>query len=156
MGVPADQRGRVGCRIGRTACQSWARIMGTTRRKSSSLFLRARGTLRPVFRSEHGQFTQHAVPVLGQRRSEPLISYSGRRLLRSPVGNARADHMGQIGSTRVSPERGGEPMSHQRHRPPPHPADDRELKRTVIVGVAQGIAREALVIIWDWWHGGLR
>jgi hypothetical protein len=47
-------------------------------------------------------------------------------------------------------------MSHQRHRPPPPPVDDRELKRTVIAAVAQGLARGAIVIIYEWWRGGLR
>jgi len=52
-----------------------------------------------------------------------------------------------------SPQEGGEPMSRKRHRPPP-PADDHELKRTVIAAFAQGVGRGAVVVIWEWLRGG--
>ena len=45
-------------------------------------------------------------------------------------------------------------MSHKRHRPPPPPVDDRELKRTVISAFAQGVGRGAVVVIWEWMRGG--
>ena len=44
-------------------------------------------------------------------------------------------------------------MSQKRHHPP-SPADDRELKRTVIAAVAQGLVREALAFMLGRWGGG--
>jgi hypothetical protein len=46
-------------------------------------------------------------------------------------------------------------MSGKRHRRPPSSADDRELKRTVILTVAQGFIRELVAIILrEIWRGG--
>jgi hypothetical protein len=46
-------------------------------------------------------------------------------------------------------------MSHKRHRRQPPPVESDELKRTLIVATAQGLIREALVIILrEIWRGG--
>jgi hypothetical protein len=38
-------------------------------------------------------------------------------------------------------------MSCKRHRPPPPPEDDRKLWRAIAAAIAQGLSREALLII---------
>jgi len=46
-------------------------------------------------------------------------------------------------------------MSRKRHRRPPPPADDREVKRTVILTVVQGLIRELIeIILRELWRGG--
>lgn len=38
-------------------------------------------------------------------------------------------------------------MSRRRHRPPPPPQDDHQLWRAVLAAIAQGLSREALLIV---------
>jgi len=38
-------------------------------------------------------------------------------------------------------------MPHKRHRTPPPPEDDRQLWRAIAAAIAQGLSREALLII---------
>jgi len=49
-------------------------------------------------------------------------------------------------------------MAHKRQRSRPPPQDDHDPKRPVIAGIAQGVAREVVyliyVILHRWWRGG--
>jgi hypothetical protein len=45
-------------------------------------------------------------------------------------------------------------MAPKRQRSRPPPTDDHDLKRPIIIGIVQAVAREAVIILIHWWHGG--
>jgi hypothetical protein len=46
-------------------------------------------------------------------------------------------------------------VARKRQRPRPPPAADYDLKRPVITGIVQAVAREIVVIVFHWRHWGL-